>query len=255
MKHTNFKLTIMLLAGFILVGCSQRTEPTSQSSADESSLATEASPSTVVSPSSVPQATESTQTTSQAFEVTYFTPAQGEGPYFPLEIPKDHDNDLTNIEGVEGFPNGEVIEFSGIVYDANGTPIPEVLIEIWQTDSNGVYLHPGDPGTCQRDPNFQFYGEVVTNENGGYSFRTILPGRYEPRPRHIHVKIKYQSEVLLTTQFYFEGDAELEDEAMFTQVGGEGQHLIISLEEGSDADGNLIWIGQRNIVLDISLTE
>ena len=87
----------MLLAGFILVGCSQRTEPTSQSSADESSLATEASPSTVVSPSSVPQATESTQTTSQAFEVTYFTPAQGEGPYFPLEIPKDHDNDLTKI--------------------------------------------------------------------------------------------------------------------------------------------------------------
>jgi hypothetical protein len=60
--------------------------------------------------------------------------------------------------------------------------------------------------------------------------------------------------VILTTQFYFQGDAELEDEAMFTQVGGEGQHLIIRLEEGIDAEGNPLLMGTRDIVLNVTLT-
>lgn len=188
-------------------------------------------------------------------EVTYFTPEQGEGPYYTVNKPDDTDNDLTVLDGASGSPAGEVIEFGGKVYDATGMPVSGAVIEIWQTDSNGVYLHPNDPGTDQRDRNFQFYGESVTTADGSYSFRTILPGHYEPRPRHIHVKVKLEGQELLTTQFYFEGDPELANESMFTQTDSDGIHLIIGLFEGQDANGNSILVGQRDIVLGLDLSQ
>ena len=118
----------------------------------------------------------------------------------------DRDNDLTVFAGAAGMPAGEIVEFGGTLYDQNGRPIPNAVIEIWQTDAEGVYLHPNDPGTAQRDVNFQFYGEAVTDENGRYTFRTILPGEYEPRPRHIHFKVKLDGQELITSQFYFAGE-------------------------------------------------
>lgn len=196
---------------------------------------------------------DSTDRGAAPIEVTYFTPAQGEGPYYPVDKPDDQDNDLTNLAGADGEPAGQVIEFGGVVYDSAGVPTPGIVVEIWQTDDNGVYLHPNDPGTEQRDRNFQFYGEAVTNSDGRYSFRTILPGHYEPRPRHIHVKVKYEGQELLTTQFYFAGDPELADEAMFNQVEGDGVHLIISLAEGQDTNGNPILVGLRDIILNVDL--
>ncbi len=151
-------------------------------------------------PTTAPAAT---QPTIEPIEVTYFTPAQQEGPYYTINKPDDRDNDLTIIPGAASVPAGNILELSGKLYDAAGMPISSAIIEIWQTDANGVYLHPGDPQTDQRDMNFQFYGEAVTAVDGRYNFRTILPGEYEPRPRHIHVKVKLDGQELLTTQFYF----------------------------------------------------
>ncbi|GJM41863.1 MAG: hypothetical protein DHS20C20_21450 [Ardenticatenaceae bacterium] len=175
-------------------------------------------------------------------DVTYFTPAQQEGPYYTVEKPADRDNDLTVFAGAAGMPAGEIVEFGGTLYDQNGRPIPNAVIEIWQTDAEGVYLHPNDPGTAQRDVNFQFYGEAVTDENGRYTFRTILPGEYEPRPRHIHFKVKLDGQELITSQFYFAGENS-----------GQPDPLIITLTPGEDSDGNAIQIGQRNIILNLEL--
>ncbi len=197
---------------------------------------------------------EPAQPLAEPIEVTYFTPPQGEGPYYPIDKLDDRDNDLTVLEGSNETPIGQIVEFDGVVYDANGMPQPGVLIEIWQTDASGVYLHPGDPGTEQRDPNFQFYGEAITAVDGSYDFRTILPGHYEPRPRHIHVKVKHNDRELLTTQFYFEGDPELAGESMFNRVGGQGEHLIIALEEAQDSNGSSILVGKRDLVLNIDLS-
>ena len=91
--------------------------------------------------------------------------------------------------------------FGGRLYDAAGMPVAGAVVEIWQTDDNGAYLHPRDPDSWRRDVNFQSYGEAVTGEDGGYSFRTIMPGSYAPRPRHIHVKVRLGEQELLTTQF------------------------------------------------------
>ncbi|GJM42657.1 MAG: hypothetical protein DHS20C20_29390 [Ardenticatenaceae bacterium] len=175
-------------------------------------------------------------------ELTYTTPAQQEGPYYTVEKPADRDNDLTVLEGATGAPAGEIVEFGGTVYDRNGRPIPNATIEIWQTDAEGIYLHPNDPGTNQRDINFQFYGEAVTDENGRYRFRTILPGEYEPRPRHIHFKVKLDGGELITSQFYFAGENS-----------GQPAPLTIILTPGEDAAGNNVQTGQRDIILDLEL--
>ena len=190
----------------------------------------------------------------EPIEVTYFTPAQGEGPYYPVEKLADRDSDLTVLAGAAGSPAGEIVEFGGKVYDANGLPIEGLTVEIWQTDAQGIYLHPGDPQTAQRDPNFQFYGESVTTTDGSYSFRTILPGQYEPRPRHIHLKVKNGQQELLTSQIYFVGDASLETDGLFLSSGNESVHLVIELTAGQDVSGNPVLVGQHDIILNAVLS-
>ncbi len=168
-------------------------------------------------------------------QITYTTPAQQEGPYYPVSKPADRDNDLVTLAGASALPAGEIVVFSGTIYDAQGFPIPGAVVEIWQTDASGVYDHPGDPSTESRDRNFQFYGESITGPDGGYSFRTLLPGEYEPRPRHIHVKILVDGQEQITTQFYFDDDP--------------ASPLNIDLTPGTDADGAPILVGQRDVVL------
>jgi protocatechuate 3,4-dioxygenase beta subunit len=177
-------------------------------------------------------------------EVTYFTPSQQEGPYYPVDKPADRDNDLVDFAEAADSPVGDVLVFSGIVYDRGGMPVEGVVIEIWQTDHSGVYLHPNDPKFEQRDPNFQFYGEARTGADGVYSFRTILPGLYEPRPRHIHSKITLNGAELLTTQFYFSNEG--------TFSGAEA-NLVIEIALAEDDKGNPIWVGERDIILDMEL--
>lgn len=183
---------------------------------------------------------EDTAVAGEAIDVTYFTAAQQEGPYYTVDKPTDRDNDLTVLAGASGTPLGEVIVFGGTVYDANGRPVPGLIIEIWQTDNSGAYNHPNDPATDSRDRNFQFYGEAMTDENGRYNFRTILPGQYEPRPRHIHVKIKQDGRELLTTQFYFTSDPD---------AAGIDPSLMIDLVSSTDDAGNAILVGERDVVL------
>ena len=186
---------------------------------------------------------EPIETAVSPIAVTYFTPAQQEGPYYPVTKLDDRDNDLFELAGAEGVPNGQILAFDGTVYDANGMPLEGFTIEIWQTDAAGVYLHPGDPDTDSRDPNFQFYGEAVTDATGHYSFRTLFPGQYEPRPRHIHVKVKLDGQELLTTQFYFAGEIDLQ---------GDDAAMLIATEPAQDEAGNEILVGQRDIILNFT---
>lgn len=182
-------------------------------------------------------------------EVTYFTPSQTEGPYYPVNKPADRDNDLVELEGAAGLPQGDILEFGGTLYDGAGMPVAGAIIEIWQTDNNGIYLHPHDPQTSRRDRNFQAYGEAMTAEDGRYRFRTIVPGPYEPRPRHIHVKVKRNTQELLTTQFYFDNDAALASNSIFARAQGDQLALLMAVTPGTDSSGNPILRGERDIIL------
>lgn len=130
------------------------------------------------------------------------TPHDSEGPYYPLERQSDEDNDLTKVKGKLRSAKGEVLYLTGVVSDKNGKPRSDVIMEIWQTDANGLYRHPRDKSEGTRDPFFQYWGRAKTDKEGKYSFKTIIPGKYEPRPSHIHFKVWVGEKVVLTSQMY-----------------------------------------------------
>ena len=130
------------------------------------------------------------------------TPNDMEGPYYPIERQSDEDNDLINVKGKSKSAKGDVLYLIGVVSNENGKPQSDVIIEIWQTDANGLYRHPKDKSEGRRDPFFQYWGRAKTDKEGKYSFKTIFPGKYEPRPSHIHFKVWVDEKVVLTSQLY-----------------------------------------------------
>jgi protocatechuate 3,4-dioxygenase beta subunit len=134
------------------------------------------------------------------------TPAQTEGPFFPDKMPLDTDNDLIVIGKNTTPAVGEVTHLSGRILDAKGEPVKGALIEIWQVDNNGAYIHSQSDNRQRLDKNFQGYGKFETASDGAYKFRTIKPVAYPGRTPHIHVKVSKSQRELLTTQCYIKGD-------------------------------------------------
>lgn len=130
------------------------------------------------------------------------TPAQTEGPFYPDKLPLDTDNDLIIITDSLKPSDGEITWVTGKILDATGQPIRDALVEIWQCDANGAYLHSGSDNGGGRDKKFQGYGRFLTGSTGDYGFRTIKPVPYPGRTPHIHYKISRGGKHLLTTQCY-----------------------------------------------------
>ena len=133
------------------------------------------------------------------------TPRQTEGPFYPDRLPLDADNDLVLVNNAVTPAVGEVTHLGGRILDARGEPVRGALIEIWQVDGNGAYLHSRDRRRGYRDGNFQGYGRFETGSTGEYRFRTIKPVAYPGRTPHIHVKVSKNGRELLTTQCYVQG--------------------------------------------------
>ena len=130
------------------------------------------------------------------------TPHDMEGPYYPVKRRSDEDNNLINVKGKSKLAKGDVLYLTGVVINTHGVPQKDVIVEIWQTDANGLYRHPKDRSKGKRDPFFQYWGTAKTDKEGKYSFKTLIPGKYEPRPPHIHFKVWVGKKVILTSQMY-----------------------------------------------------
>jgi len=130
------------------------------------------------------------------------TPAQTEGPFYPVALPADSDNDLLR-NGTLTYGAAEPAWVDGTVADLDGRPLAGALVEIWQCDAQGHYHHPGDGDRADRA--FQGFGKVAADAQGRYRFRTIRPVPYSGRTPHIHVKVKLGTRELLTTQLYVAG--------------------------------------------------
>jgi protocatechuate 3,4-dioxygenase beta subunit len=139
---------------------------------------------------------------------------------------------------------GETLILYGHVLDRSGQPLSGYAVEIWQVDADGIYDHPGDRNSNGRDMGFQFYGTALTDENGLFSFRTIMPGFYEPRPRHIHFKVKKDGQTVLTSQFYFVEDVNA------AQLGTGGEMILLELTDAQNANGNAIKLAFKDLVVD-----
>ena len=146
------------------------------------------------------------------------TPLQPEGPFYPDKLPLDTDNDLLIINDTVSPAVGEVTHLTGRVLDARGEPLRNAVVEIWQCDQHGAYLHNGTSNRERRDRNFQGFGRFLTGRDGAYYFRTIKPVPYPGRTPHIHVKVKVKGQDKLTTQCYVKGHPGNEKDGIYRSV-------------------------------------
>ena len=145
------------------------------------------------------------------------------GPVYGHEALAPLDADLTRNGVRNGEPVGERIIITGRVLDELGRGVPNTLIEIWQANASGRYVHAADQHAAALDPNFFGGGRCVTGLDGRYKFYTIKPGAYPwPnhfnawRPNHIHLSLFGTSFLSrLVTQLYFPGDPLLDLDPIF----------------------------------------
>jgi protocatechuate 3,4-dioxygenase beta subunit len=146
------------------------------------------------------------------------------GPVYGHSDVKAQEADLTTQHA--GEPLGERIIVKGRVLDEGGRPVPNSLIEIWQCNAGGRYIHAVDQHPAPIDPNFTGAGRVVTDANGAYQYVTIKPGAYPWRnhhnawrPAHIHLSLFGPSFLTrLVTQMYFPGDPLFYQDPIFNSV-------------------------------------
>src|SRR6185369_13952888 len=148
------------------------------------------------------------------------TPRLTEGPFYPDKLPLDTDNDLLVINDTITPAVGEVTHLTGKILDAKGNPVRNALVEIWQCDANGVYIHTADaePKKDKQDKHFQGFGRFLTGSTGEYYFRTIKPVPYPGRTPHVHFKIKKGSKELLVTQCYIKGHPGNEKDGIYRSI-------------------------------------
>ena len=151
------------------------------------------------------------------------------GPDFSTGWTGAHTSDLTRPAGAKSEAQGQRIIVAGRLLDEDGKPLSHSLVEVWQCNAAGRYLHDGDVHDAPLDPNFTGYGRLMTNEQGEYRFLTIKPGAYPWRnthnawrPAHIHFSLFGNAlATRLITQMYFPGDPLLATDPIYNAVSDE----------------------------------
>ena len=146
------------------------------------------------------------------------------GPAFGHDAIQENDNDLTKQH--KGEPLGERIIVHGHVLDEDGRGVPNTLLEIWQANACGRYIHVRDQHPAPLDPNFTGAGRAQSDASGYYRFVTVKPGAYPWRnhfnawrPNHIHLSLFGNTIASrLVTQMYFPGDPLFEFDPIFNSV-------------------------------------
>lgn len=178
--------------------------------------------------------------------------AEMTGPAFGSFQINPLDHDLTRNSIKNGEPLGERIVVHGKIMDEFGRPIPNALIEIWQANASGRYVHKVDQHDAPLDPNFLGVGRCMSDDEGNYKFYTIKPGAYPWgnhhnawRPQHIHFSL-FGANITsrLVTQMYFPGDPLLAHDPIFLGVPESGRKLLIS-EFDLDITEPLFALGYR----------
>ena len=162
------------------------------------------------------------------------TPAQSEGPFYPVNMPADNDADLLR-NGDLRYAKGRPAWVEGTVTDLAGHPVRGAVVEIWQCDEQGHYHHPGDGDRADRT--FQGFGRSAVDSEGRYRFRTIRPVPYGGRAPHIHVKVRLDRRDLLTTQLYAQGDAGNARDFLWQSLRSDADRAALTVAFAPGSDG------------------
>jgi protocatechuate 3,4-dioxygenase, beta subunit len=155
------------------------------------------------------------------------------GPFYPVIKPLDRDSDLTRLKGHAHRARGQVLHLAGRIVNVRGEPVAGARVELWQANAAGRYDHPSDTNPAAIDPDFQGYGEQVTDREGRFRFTTIKPGPYPTdnggiRTPHIHFDITGHVDRRVT-QLFFSGEPLNEQDRIFQQVPRNRAGLVADL--------------------------
>jgi protocatechuate 3,4-dioxygenase beta subunit len=123
---------------------------------------------------------------------------QTEGPFFKPSSPE-------RTELIETGMAGRPLELAGFVLSRDCKPLPGALLDFWQADENGDYDNSG----------FRLRGHQFADGEGRFRLRSVVPGAYAGRTRHIHVKVQPRGGRVLTTQLYFPGEPKNRSDGLF----------------------------------------
>jgi protocatechuate 3,4-dioxygenase, alpha subunit len=133
---------------------------------------------------------------------------------------------------------GEPITIEGRVTDADGKPVDDALVEIWQANAHGRYDHPDDTRDLPLEPGFKGFGRVPTDAAGGFRFTTIRPGRV-PAPDggmqapHINVTIFMRGMLKhLKSRIYFQEDPANAADPVLSRVPADRRATLIAVSRG-----------------------
>jgi protocatechuate 3,4-dioxygenase, alpha subunit len=169
------------------------------------------------------------------------TPSQTVGPFFSIGFAWLGRMDLTG-----GAATGTRIAIHGRVIDGDGKPVPDAVLEIWQTDAQGHYAHPEDAGDRDSGESFFGFGRVPVNDQGEFQFTTIKPGPATGRndtkqAPHLVISIFMRGLLRrLVTRIYFPDEAANEDDAVLSLVPQLRRHTLIAKTDGAKKE-SFVW--------------
>lgn len=202
------------------------------------------------------------------------TPSQTVGPFFHYGLPWKGGADLVgqsdmgarpelfpeehyvlNLAPPKGAVSGEVITLEGVVYDADGKPVPDAMIEIWQANAAGRYASPDDDrAEIPLDEGFIGFGRASTGDDGLYRFQTVRPGPV-PGPGdslqapHIAIGVFGRGLIKrLVTRAYFDGASENAADPILALVPAERRDTLIARERNGAWRFDIVLQGERETV-------
>ncbi|HAL22337.1 MAG TPA: protocatechuate 3,4-dioxygenase subunit alpha [Stenotrophomonas sp.] len=161
------------------------------------------------------------------------TPWQTVGPYYRLGL-----EPLYRVEIAPAQAQGERVQVQGQVFDGEGVPVSDAVLEIWQADAQGIYAHAEDPRRDDHDPSFDGWGRVPTDDQGRFAFSTVklgcVPGlRGEAQAPHLVVLVFMRGLLQATRgRIYFSDEASNGDDAILALVPAERRHTLVAQAQG-----------------------
>jgi protocatechuate 3,4-dioxygenase alpha subunit len=172
------------------------------------------------------------------------TPSQTVGPFFAYGLTPSGKygwNDAFTNNLVTPDTSGERIRIEGKVFDGDGQPVPDCMLEIWQADAQGRFSDPQDERAL-RNSSFKGFGRCGTDSNGGYCFDTIKPGVVpdpdgKPQAPHVLLAVFGRGMLMhLYTRIYFDGEAANAADPVLALVPAERRGTLIARRQPGNAN-------------------
>ena len=164
------------------------------------------------------------------------TPWQTVGPYYRLGLEPLYRTEIAPPQAL-----GERVEVSGQVFDGDGVPVSDAVLEIWQADAQGIYAHAEDPRQQAHDPAFNGWGRVPTDAEGRFAFTTVKPGRVpglrgQPQAPHLVILVFMRGLLQATRmRLYFGDEASNGEDGILQRVPAERRHTLLARAQGNGA--------------------